>query len=74
MPTRDSIWYDLEISCSCLLMLLQISVVNDMSAIPIFMTESLSKAKGSYGNGAMQVKGVAYGTANLVSKSSEEKP
>jgi len=52
-------------------MFLQISVVNDMSAIPIFMTESLSKAKGLYGHGAMQVNGVAYGTANVVSKSSK---
>jgi hypothetical protein len=45
----------------------QISVVNDMTAIPTFMAESLSKAKGSYGHAAAQaVKGAAYGAASLV--------
>jgi len=46
-----------------------ISVVNDMTAIPVFMSESLSKAKGSYGHAAAQaVKGAAYGAANLVTQ------
>lgn len=50
-----------------------ISVVNDMSAIPIFMSQSLSKARGSYGHAAMQaVKGVAYGAGNMMSQKSED--
>jgi 4-hydroxy-2-oxoheptanedioate aldolase len=49
-----------------------ISVTNDMTAIPVFMSESLSKAKGSWGHAAAQaVKGAAYASANLVS--SQEK-
>ena len=45
-----------------------ISVVNDMTAIPVFMAESLSKAKGSWGHSAAKaVKGAAYGAASLVS-------
>jgi hypothetical protein len=48
---------------------LQISVVNDMTAIPVFMTESLSKARGSYGHAAAQaVKGAAYSAASLVTQ------
>ncbi len=40
-----------------------------MTALPTFMAESLSKAKGSYGHAAAQaVKGAAYGAADLVSK------
>ena len=43
--------------------------MNDMTAIPVFMSESLSKAKGSYGHAAAQaVKGAAYGAANLVTQ------
>lgn len=43
-----------------------------MGAIPTFFTESLSKAKGTWGQAAVQaVKGAAYGAANLVT--SEEK-
>ncbi|KAJ9639272.1 hypothetical protein H2204_003883 [Knufia peltigerae] len=43
-----------------------ISVVNDMTAVPTFMADSLSKAKGSYGHAAAQaVKGAAYGAVNL---------
>ncbi|OQU98391.1 hypothetical protein CLAIMM_04185 isoform 2 [Cladophialophora immunda] len=46
-----------------------ISVVNDMTAVPVFMAESLSKAKGSYGHAAAQaVKGAAYGAASLVTQ------
>ncbi|KAK5464977.1 hypothetical protein LTS15_001540 [Exophiala xenobiotica] len=49
-----------------------ISVVNDMTAIPTFMAESLSKAKGSYGHAAAQaVKGAAYGAINLATKEKE---
>ena len=47
-----------------------------MSAIPIFMSQSLQKAKGSYAHGAVQaVKGAAYGASNIVSgqKKPEEK-
>jgi hypothetical protein len=44
-----------------------------MSAIPIMMTQSLQKAKGSYVHGAMQaVKGAAYGASSLVSSQKEE--
>lgn len=51
---------------------IQVSVMNDMGAIPNYMTESLSKAKGTWGHAAAQaVKGAAYGAANLVT--SEEK-
>ncbi|KIW95128.1 uncharacterized protein Z519_03712 [Cladophialophora bantiana CBS 173.52] len=46
-----------------------ISVVNDMTAIPVFMAESLSKAKGSYGHAAAQaVKGAAYGAVDMVTQ------
>lgn len=49
-----------------------ISVVNDMTAVPTFMAESLSKAKGSYGHAAAQaVKGAAYGAVNLATKEKE---
>lgn len=49
-----------------------ISVVNDMTAIPTFMADSLSKAKGSWGHSAAQaVKGAAYGTASFVSQDKE---
>lgn len=62
-------------SCSVipdLLTQIQISVVNDMTAIPTFMADSLSKAKGSWGHATAQaVKGAAYGAANLVT--SDEK-
>jgi hypothetical protein len=48
--------------------------MNDMGAIPMFMTESLSKAKGSWGHAAGQaVKGAAYSAASLVSSQNEEK-
>lgn len=52
-----------------------ISVVGDMVAIPTFMTESLKKAKGSYGHAALNMaKGVVYGTASsLSSKEKDEK-
>lgn len=44
-----------------------------MSAIPIMMTQSLQKAKGSYIHGAMQaVKGAAYGASSLVSSQEKE--
>jgi 4-hydroxy-2-oxoheptanedioate aldolase len=51
-----------------------ISVVNDMTALPTFMSESLSKAKGSWGHAAGQtvVKGAAY-AANLVTSDSQKK-
>lgn len=50
----------------------QVSVVNDMTAIPTFFAESLSKAKGSYGHAAAQaVKGAAYGAINLASQKKE---
>lgn len=43
-----------------------------MGAIPTAFTESLSKAKGTWGHAAAQaVKGAAYGAANLVTN--EEK-
>ncbi|KIX08152.1 uncharacterized protein Z518_02808 [Rhinocladiella mackenziei CBS 650.93] len=46
-----------------------ISVVNDMTAIPTFMADSLSKAKGTWGQAAAQaIKGAAYGAANMVTK------
>lgn len=46
--------------------------MNDMGAIPNYMAESLSKAKGTWGHAAAQaVKGAAYSAANLVT--SEEK-
>lgn len=51
----------------------QISCINDMSVIPIGMTEALQKAKGSYIHGAMQaVKGAAYGASNIVSSQKPE--
>ena len=44
-----------------------------MTALPVYMAESLSKAKGSYGHAAAQVvKGAAYGAANLVSQSKSD--
>jgi len=50
----------------------QISCINDMSVVPIGMTQNLQKAKGSYIHGAMQaVKGAAYGASSMVS--SQEK-
>ncbi|EXJ77803.1 2,4-dihydroxyhept-2-ene-1,7-dioic acid aldolase [Capronia epimyces CBS 606.96] len=49
-----------------------ISVINDMTAIPTYMAESLSKAKGSYGHATAQaIKGAAYGAVNLLTQ--EEK-
>ena len=52
----------------------QISVINDMTAIPVFMTQSLNTAKGTLGHSAAQaVKGAAYGAVNLVSGTSEDK-
>ncbi|KIV88704.1 hypothetical protein PV10_08362 [Exophiala mesophila] len=49
-----------------------ISVVNDMTAVPVFMAESLSKAKGTFGHAAAQaVKGAAYGAANIISGQSK---
>ncbi|KAK5937734.1 hypothetical protein PMZ80_009863 [Knufia obscura] len=51
-----------------------ISVINDMTAIPTFMAQSLSTAKGTWGHSAAQaVKGAAYGAANLTSKTSDDK-
>lgn len=51
-----------------------ISVVNDMTALPTFMAESLSKAKGSWGHATAQaVKGAAYGAASLVSGDDSQK-
>jgi len=51
----------------------QISVINDMTAIPTFMAQSLSQAKGTWGHaGAQAVKGAAYGAANLVSGQKKE--
>lgn len=47
---------------------LQISVVNDMSAIPISMAKSLSKAKGCYGDAAQGPKQAAYSAASLVTQ------
>ena len=52
----------------------QISVINDMTALPMYLAESLSKAKGSWGHSAAQaVKGAAYASANLVSQPKDEK-
>lgn len=52
---------------------MQISVVNDMTAIPVYFAESLSKAKGTYGSATAQaVKGAAYGAANLVAGQSKD--
>jgi hypothetical protein len=52
---------------------LQISCMNDMGAIPIMMTQSLQKAKGSYVHGAVQaVKGAAYGASSLVSSQQKQ--
>ncbi|KIW47400.1 uncharacterized protein PV06_00098 [Exophiala oligosperma] len=45
-----------------------ISVVNDMSAIPISMAKSLSKAKGCYGDAAQGPKQAAYSAASLVTQ------
>jgi 4-hydroxy-2-oxoheptanedioate aldolase len=46
-----------------------ISVTNDMTALPTFMAESLSKAKGSWVHSAGQaVKGAAYASAGLMSQ------
>ena len=51
----------------------QISCMNDMGAIPIMMTQSLQKAKGSYVHGAVQaVKGAAYGASSLVSSQQKQ--
>ncbi|KAI1616932.1 2,4-dihydroxyhept-2-ene-1,7-dioic acid aldolase [Exophiala viscosa] len=51
-----------------------ISVVNDMTAIPTFFAESLSKAKGTYGHAAAQaVKGAAYGAVKLATQNRDEK-
>jgi hypothetical protein len=47
--------------------------MNDMGAIPIMMTQSLQKAKGSYVHGAVQaVKGAAYGASSLVSSQQKQ--
>ncbi|KAK5094755.1 hypothetical protein LTR24_003455 [Lithohypha guttulata] len=51
-----------------------ISVINDMTAIPTFMAQSLSTAKGTWGHSAAQtVKGAAYGAVNMASQSSDDK-
>ena len=56
-------------NCVASLTALQISITNDMVALPTFMAESLSKAKGSWGHSAAQaVKGAAYTSAKLVSQ------
>lgn len=48
--------------------------MTDMVAIPTYMAESLSKAKGSWGHTAAQaVKGAAYGAANLASRAADDK-
>jgi len=53
---------------------LQVSVINDMTAIPTFMAQSLSTAKGTWGHSAAQaVKGAAYGAVNLASNNPDEK-
>jgi len=45
-----------------------------MTAIPTFMAQSLSTAKGTWGHSAAQtVKGAAYGAVNLASKDSDDK-
>lgn len=50
----------------------QISVINDMTAIPVFMAQSLSTAKGTWGHAAAQnIKGAAYGAVNLASRASD---
>lgn len=42
--------------------------MTDMVAVPTHFTESLSKAKGTWGHTAAQaVKGAAYSAASLVS-------
>jgi hypothetical protein len=44
-----------------------------MTAIPVFMAESLTKAKGGIGHAVGQaVKGAAYGAASLVSQEKKE--
>lgn len=77
MQIRASRWYVLCVfqSLSLPADMFQISVVGDMVAIPTFMTESLKKAKGSYGHAALNMaKGVVYGTASsLSSKEKDEK-
>jgi len=51
-----------------------ISVINDMTAIPMFLQQSLSTAKGSWGHSATQaVKGAAYGAVNMATKAPDEK-
>lgn len=48
--------------------------MNDMVAIPTYMSESLEKAKGSWGHTAVQaVKGAANASADLVSRAAEKK-
>ena len=45
-----------------------------MTAIPTFMAQSLSTAKGTWGHSAAQVvKGAAYGAVNLASQATDEK-
>jgi len=52
----------------------QISVINDMTAIPTYMAQSLSTAKGTWGHAAAQsIKGAAYGAVNLASQGSDNK-
>lgn len=44
-----------------------------MTAVPVYMAESLSKAKGTFGHAAAQaVKGAAYGAANIISGQTKE--
>ena len=51
-----------------------VSVMTDMVAIPTFMAESLSKAKGTWVQGAVKaVKGAAYGAASLASQATDSK-
>lgn len=48
--------------------------MTDMVAVPTFMAESLSKAKGSWGHSAAQaVKGAAYSAVNIASKATDDK-
>ena len=51
-----------------------ISAISDMVAIPTYMAQSLSTAKGTWGHSAAQaVKGAAYGAVNLASRAAEDK-
>ena len=73
MLTRDSTWYGSPHPPDWTFLLIahsQISVMTDMVALPLYMSESLKKAKGSYSHAVVQ--GVKKAAGYMVSGAAAE--